>query len=109
MGMLWRPPALPPRRSGIDADSYLIAVYNLSRLLRPLLVGADRERLIWTEISGLNVRNDKILRRHRIAGQPPQDSQLTGVRHGVGKGTLQESLGRDATKFRSQVKVLRHV
>lgn len=63
------------------------------------LVRSCRERLIWTEIVRAHVRKNEILRRHRRAGEPPEDGYLANVSHRVCKGSLQHSLCRNALEW----------
>lgn len=59
------------------------------RSLRPFFVRTNRQRLINSESLCIDISDDEIFRRDRVSGKPAQHSELTRVRHRIGKWTLQ--------------------
>jgi len=71
------------------------------RIIRvPPEIGRARARLVAAHIVGPHVSEDEILRRYRLAGEPPQHRELAGVRHGVGQRALEKLFIRDPCRQR---------
>ncbi len=78
------------RRNSVTAAKGSGLDHN-SGSIRPNLIWTRGERLIRTEVCGLDVSKNEVFRWNRTPRQTPQQRELSGVSHGVGKRALQQS------------------
>ena len=75
----------------------------------PFFVGAAGEGLVGGEVVRVDVGVDEVFRGDGASEETSQHGDLAGVGHGVGKGALEEDLGRDALEGGSLLKVFGYV
>src|SRR6516164_5298728 len=61
--------------------------------LRPDLVRTDWRSLVHAQAIRVDGRIEEVLGREWTPAQSPQERELAGMRHGIGKGPLEQSLG----------------
>src|SRR5260370_20126460 len=77
--------------------------------LGPVRVGGAGLGLVGAEIFRGDVGEDEVLGWDGAAGETPQEGELTGMRHGVGEGPLEEDFGCDAVELGAEIDVFGYV
>jgi hypothetical protein len=73
--------------------------------LWPKLVWTRRQRLVRAEVCRVDVREDEVFGWNRTPRQTTQQSELSRMRHSIGKRALKQNFSSHIPEFRSELNV----